>query len=246
MESCRAFRLITARLKYFWRSAHINWSRQAPDYTSFKQDLERQFTIAEEKELVTAEFVQALIGQGSRCTDQGKYPRAPAIFHSTQSIGEQIGDQFGIAGALNGAGYIHHSQGDYVQALEAYYRGQPVEGGIGQHTRSDAQISPAFKGPGEREDDEGRSFAAGGPEADEGSGHQSPVLLSWVRADWRRLMTEPAAERRRHCLEWSHGQAYRVLYTMTTLSMMKSSMSPPPPPLELRDSTCSTLFAGFN
>src|ERR1041384_4806541 len=39
---------------------------------------------------------------------------------------------------------------------------------------------------------------------------------------------------------------YGVLYTMTTLSIMKSSMSEPSPPFPLRDSTCNTLLVAFS
>jgi hypothetical protein len=39
---------------------------------------------------------------------------------------------------------------------------------------------------------------------------------------------------------------YLVLYRTTTLSIMKSSMSPPLPPDEVRDSMCSTLLVSRN
>src|SRR5262249_18303809 len=92
----------------------------------------------------------------------------------------------------NGARAIRRGRGHdrvelgHVRSRGAGDRGQPVESRIGQHTRVDARFSSTPDGAVEREDDEGRSAAAGGPQADEESGRQPSVLLGRLRAGGRR------------------------------------------------------------
>jgi CHAT domain-containing protein/Tfp pilus assembly protein PilF len=74
--------------------------------------------LAEEKELVTAELVQALIVQGNRFLNQGSSSQALVLYRLAQSIGEQIGDQVGISNALNNEGLALYRQGNSAQALE--------------------------------------------------------------------------------------------------------------------------------
>jgi len=87
-----------------------------------KSDAERGGLLAEEKELVTVELVRALNMQGNRFQDQGNYPQALGVYSLAQSIGEQIGDKAGIAGALHNIGTVHGRQGNYVQAMEHFQR----------------------------------------------------------------------------------------------------------------------------
>ena len=74
-----------------------------------KTEEERTGLLAHEKELVPANSVQALGIQGDRFTNQGRLSQALAIHRLAQSIGEQIGDQTGIAGTLNNIGNIHYT-----------------------------------------------------------------------------------------------------------------------------------------
>ncbi len=96
-----------------------------------KSDEERSGLLAEEKELVTAELVRALIDQGNRLLSQGDYPRALAINHLTQSTAEQIGDKTGVARTLDNIGNIHRLQGNYAQALEYHRKSLAISEAIG-------------------------------------------------------------------------------------------------------------------
>jgi tetratricopeptide (TPR) repeat protein len=85
-----------------------------------KSEAERKASLAEEKELMTAELVRALNRQGNRFYNQGDYPQAIAVYRLGQSIAEQLGDKAGIASTLNNIGRVHYSQGNHTQALENY------------------------------------------------------------------------------------------------------------------------------
>ena len=87
-----------------------------------KTEEERSGLLAEEKELVTSDLVQALNNQGARLRSQGNYPQALGIHRLAQSIGEQIGDQAGVASALEGIGNTYELQGNYAQALEHHQK----------------------------------------------------------------------------------------------------------------------------
>ena len=92
---------------------------------------ERTRLLREEKELVTAELVRALITRGSRFFNQGNHPQALAIYRLAQSIAEQIGDKAGIADTLNNVGIVHESQGNYAQALELYQKSLKMKEELG-------------------------------------------------------------------------------------------------------------------
>src|SRR5262249_38109444 len=66
-----------------------------------KTEAERAGLLAEEKELVTAELVQAMIEQGNRLYLQSGFDQATDIYRLSQGIAERIGDKAGIARALN-------------------------------------------------------------------------------------------------------------------------------------------------
>src|SRR5215510_10527792 len=70
-------------------------------------EAERTGLLAEEKELVTSELVTALNNRGSRLRNQRNYPQALAVHRLAQSIGEQIGDNAAVAGALYNIGDAH-------------------------------------------------------------------------------------------------------------------------------------------
>jgi len=85
-----------------------------------KTEAERTALLVQEKELVTVELVKALVRQGDRLKVQGNYAQALAICRLAGSIAEHLGDQAGMANALNGAGNVESVQGNYPQALESY------------------------------------------------------------------------------------------------------------------------------
>jgi len=96
-----------------------------------ESDRERAALLAEEKDLVTAELVRSLSSQGSRFYVQGGYPQALASYRLAQSIGEQIGDQSGIARALGSIGNVHWSQGNYAEALDYYQKSLAMSEAVG-------------------------------------------------------------------------------------------------------------------
>jgi len=96
-----------------------------------KTEAERTGLLAEEKELVTSELVQALGSQGDRFLNQGVYPPALAIYRLAQSLAEQLGDQSGIALMLSNIGEVHRSQGEYAQALEYLQKGLALSEALG-------------------------------------------------------------------------------------------------------------------
>src|SRR5215813_2845586 len=91
-----------------------------------KTEAERAGLLAEEKELLRAELVQAMIEQGNRLYLRSEFDQAIAIYRLSQGIAEQIGDKAGIARALNNIGSIYNIQGNYAQALEYLQRSLAV------------------------------------------------------------------------------------------------------------------------
>jgi CHAT domain-containing protein len=96
-----------------------------------KTDAERERLLIEEKDLVTAALTQALISRGDRLYNQGKFSQALAIYCQARSIAEQIGDQRGIASALNQIGAARHALGDYALALEFYQKSLAMKETLG-------------------------------------------------------------------------------------------------------------------
>ena len=100
-----------------WRSAAAE-TDLAEALAQVKTEAERDALLADEKELVTSDLAQALVGQGDRLRNQGDYPQALTTYRLAQSVAEQIGDQPGIATGWYTIGLVHSSQGAYAQALE--------------------------------------------------------------------------------------------------------------------------------
>jgi len=96
-----------------------------------KVEAERSALLAEEKELITPELVQALFRQGNRFYYQREYPQAMAVYRQAHSIAEQIGYQNGVAIALSNVGLVHYSQGNYAQALEYYQKSVVINEALG-------------------------------------------------------------------------------------------------------------------
>src|SRR6266498_2175985 len=132
LQLARNFALVWEEKKWkVWRCAPAE-EDLAEALVKVESEAERAKLLAEEKELVTAELVRAMIGQGYRLYLQSGFDQSIAIYRLSQSIAEQIGDKAGIARALNSIGIIHSSQGDYAQALEYYRKSLAVNEAMGE------------------------------------------------------------------------------------------------------------------
>ena len=100
-----------------WRSAPAE-DDLAETLLNAKTETERFHLLTEEKELVTPRLVFALIDLGVQLRVHGKSPLALAALRLAQSIGEQIGDQDGIAKALNAFGRVYEQLGNFAEALK--------------------------------------------------------------------------------------------------------------------------------
>jgi len=83
-----------------------------------KTEEERSGLLAQEKELMTSDLVQALNNHGARLRSQRDFPQALAVHILSKNFADQIGDRAGVASALEGIGNTHEVQGNYAQALE--------------------------------------------------------------------------------------------------------------------------------
>src|SRR6266545_3958522 len=122
LQLARNFALVWEEKKWkVWRCATAE-EDLAEALVKVESEAERAKLLAEEKELVTAELVRAMIGQGYRLYLQSGFDQSIAIYRLSQSIAEQIGDKAGIARALNDIASIYNIQGNNAQALEYLQR----------------------------------------------------------------------------------------------------------------------------
>src|SRR5215510_2275829 len=115
-------------LEYVKEAGHWKVRREASTYDEIGAALaaagseqQRTALLAEERELISAGLVRALLNQGNRFFDQGDFMRALVMYRQSQNMAEQLGDQTGAARAQNNIGNVHATQGDYAQASE-YFR----------------------------------------------------------------------------------------------------------------------------
>jgi CHAT domain-containing protein/uncharacterized protein HemY len=115
-------------LEYVKEAGHWKVRREASTYDEIVAALaaagseqQRTALLAEERELLSAGLVRALLNQGNRFFDQGDFMRALVMYRQAQNMAEQLGDQTGAARAQNNIGNVHATQGDYAQASE-YFR----------------------------------------------------------------------------------------------------------------------------
>jgi CHAT domain-containing protein/tetratricopeptide (TPR) repeat protein len=122
LQLARNFALVREERKWkVWRCSPAE-EDLADALVKVESEAGRANLLAEEKELVTAELVRAMIEQGNRLYLQSRFDQSIAIYRLSQSVAEQIGDKAGIARALNNIGSIYNIQGDYAQALEYLQR----------------------------------------------------------------------------------------------------------------------------
>ncbi len=126
-RSARKFAFVCEDGKWkIWRYAPAE-NDLAEALADAKTETERAQLLVEEKDLVTAELVRALMAYSSRLADQGNYSKALASYNLALGLGEQIGDQNGISAALTGIGMVHSLQGNFVQALELFRKGLAIQ-----------------------------------------------------------------------------------------------------------------------
>src|SRR5262245_51394444 len=122
LQLARNFALVREERKWkIWRCAPAE-EDLAEALVKVESEAERAKLLTEEKELVTAELVRAMIEQGYRTYLQSGFDQSIAIYRLSQSIAEQIGDKAGIARALNKIASSYNIQGNNAQALEYLQR----------------------------------------------------------------------------------------------------------------------------
>jgi CHAT domain-containing protein/Tfp pilus assembly protein PilF len=87
---------------------------------SLKTEEARTQLLAEEKDLMTVEFIRALLQRGNLLRRQGDYPQSIVLYETAQSIAEQLGDKFQTAGAIHMSGIAKYLMGDAEMALARF------------------------------------------------------------------------------------------------------------------------------
>src|SRR5690242_8637655 len=91
--------------------------------TVAKTDEERTTLLTDKKELVTVDLQRALVKVGVRLYIEGNYPQAFTIIQLAKNIAEQIGDEAGVALAMERIGEVCRLQGDYEQSMDNFQKG---------------------------------------------------------------------------------------------------------------------------
>ena len=86
--------------------------------TATATEKERDLLLDDEKDLWSAELIDALIDEGRRYDSQGLYPNALNMFRAAQSVAEKINDSPRLAHSLNSIGRVHVYMANYNLALE--------------------------------------------------------------------------------------------------------------------------------
>ncbi len=85
-----------------------------------KSEVEWNAILAENKDAVTTELVNALITWGTRLINQQDLPRAAFVHSHTQSLSEGIGDSRSTIRIMRNTGIIYSLQGHHATALEYF------------------------------------------------------------------------------------------------------------------------------
>lgn len=93
---------------------------------------ERDALIETEKELLTAELVEALLSQGRRLQTAGDSEQTLNIFMLASLVAKRVGDAKGDATALRGIGIVNYLQGNYGRALEFHLASFEITNAIGE------------------------------------------------------------------------------------------------------------------
>ncbi len=152
----RAMALIMDGGKWkIWRDAPAE-NDLADALVKTKTEADRDGLLADEKDLVTAELVQAVIEQGNRLYLQSAFDQAAATYHLSYGIAERIGDKAGMSRALNNIGSIYNIQGNYAKSLEYLQRSLAISEAQGDN----AGIARALNTIGELHLQRGESIQA--------------------------------------------------------------------------------------
>jgi CHAT domain-containing protein/Tfp pilus assembly protein PilF len=96
-----------------------------------KTEEEGKTLLEANKELQTIELQRALIVEGGRLANQGRYSQGMWMFQSALILAQQLEYKPGIATALRNTAIIYHQQGRHTQALEDFHRGLKIAEEIG-------------------------------------------------------------------------------------------------------------------
>jgi CHAT domain-containing protein len=87
--------------------------------------------LEEKKELKTPKLIRALVSEGDRIRNGGKFAEAIVIYERAQNLAESIGDQEGFALAIDRTGNVHFRQDNYEKALELHARSLAIRQQLG-------------------------------------------------------------------------------------------------------------------
>ena len=87
---------------------------------SAKTESDRKALLEAEPDLITVDLVQALRKQAESFTQRRELSQALIALQLTRSIAERIGDEAGVAFAVNNLALNYYSRGEYQQALELF------------------------------------------------------------------------------------------------------------------------------
>ena len=88
---------------------------------------ERALMIERNIELRGPRLTRALIAQGNRLRNQGKFTEALDLYQLAQAEAERAGDRAGVAATIRSIGTIKRMQGDYTAALDDYRQSLAID-----------------------------------------------------------------------------------------------------------------------
>lgn len=101
----------------------------------------REEVLAREKALLTIELRQALIAAGDRHRSRGEFAQALAAYEAAQAVAERIGDEAGVAVALNNTGSVYNLQSNYGRALEFFLKSLALKEKLGDRVEISRTIN---------------------------------------------------------------------------------------------------------
>lgn len=99
--------------------------------TAAKTEAERTALLESGKQLATPRFVVALVAEGDKLRDAGKFADALSIYTIAQGVAEKINDRALLALALDRMGNANFRRSDYEQALRLHQRSLEIREQLG-------------------------------------------------------------------------------------------------------------------
>lgn len=112
----------------------------AAELLQVKSETARDALLGAQRELLTAELVQALIARGRILANQAEYQGAMTVYELALGVADQLGDKTGIAKALNSIGTVYYWQGDYSEALARYQKSLKLAEELGDKAQLAASL----------------------------------------------------------------------------------------------------------